>query len=152
MTGGAAGLSVDESTRRCSRHPLDMTRWREAIPSRRRQPLIANRATRREQATRVEEPYSPASRSPPRAAARRIAVVGRPEANAPGTHSLIAELFEANSERINAVFDQTLDLIEDAFEARNTLVVNGAVVDAGPDHYGRLEAGKLFMLIVSSRR
>jgi hypothetical protein len=44
------------------------------------------------------------------------------EANAPGTRTLIAELFEANSERINAVFDHTLGLIEDAFEARDAAV------------------------------
>jgi hypothetical protein len=39
------------------------------------------------------------------------------------------------------VFDHTLDLIEDAFEARNTPVVKGAVVDGGPDHYAQIEAG-----------
>ena len=39
--------------------------------------------------------------------------------------------------------DRTPELIEDAVQARNTLVVNGILVDAGPDHYARLEAGKL---------
>jgi hypothetical protein len=70
---------------------------------------------------------------------------------APGTRLLIAELFEANHERISAVFDQALDVIEDAFEARDTVVVKGALVDAGPDHYVRLEAAKTFVLIISSR-
>jgi hypothetical protein len=49
------------------------------------------------------------------------------EANAPGTRVLISELFEANRERLNAVFERTLDVIEDAFEVRCTFVVNGAV-------------------------
>jgi hypothetical protein len=62
------------------------------------------------------------------------------------------EVFEANREHINALFDRTLDLIEAAFEARNTLVVKGALVDAGPDHYARLKAGKLVLRLVSSRR
>jgi hypothetical protein len=69
------------------------------------------------------------------------------EANAPGTRILIAELLEANRERINALFDRTLDLIEDALEARNTLVIKGALVDAGPDHYVRIEAGRLVLLL-----
>jgi hypothetical protein len=43
--------------------------------------------------------------------------------------------------RINAVFDRTLDLIEDALQAGDIVVVKGAVVDAGPDHYARLERG-----------
>jgi hypothetical protein len=29
--------------------------------------------------------------------------------------------------------------------------VNGVIVDGGPDHYARLEAGKLFIWLVSSR-
>jgi transposase-like protein len=74
------------------------------------------------------------------------------EANAPGTRLLISELFEANRERINAVLDRTLDVIEAAFEVRCTLVVRGALVDAGPDHYARLEAAKLVLRMLSSRR
>jgi hypothetical protein len=74
------------------------------------------------------------------------------EANAPGTRILIAEVFEANRERINAVLDRTLDVIEAAFEARCTLVVKGTLVNAGPDHYARLEAGQMVLRLVSSRR
>ena len=74
------------------------------------------------------------------------------EANAPGTRVLIAELFESRRERINAVFEQTLGVIEDAFEARTILVVNGAVVDAGPDHYARLEAGELVIRLLRRAR
>jgi hypothetical protein len=74
------------------------------------------------------------------------------EANAPGTRLLISELLAANRERISAVFDRTLDLIEDAIEARNTLVVKGALVDGGPGHYAGLEAGQLVVRLLSSRR
>jgi hypothetical protein len=73
------------------------------------------------------------------------------EANAPGTRLLISELFEADRELINALFDQTLDVIEDAFEARCTFVVRGAVVDGGADHYAQLEAGALVLRLLSSR-
>jgi hypothetical protein len=84
-----------------------------------------------------EQPAKPAPYSPGvtvAAIARQLGVSrswASREANAPGTKILITKLFEAKRERINAVFDRTLDLIEDALQARNTLVVNGAVVDAG---------------------
>ena len=39
------------------------------------------------------------------------------EANSPGTRLLIAELFEANRERISGELFRTLDVIEDTFEA-----------------------------------
>ncbi len=61
-------------------------------------------------------------------------------------------MFEANRERTNAVFDRTLDVIEDAFEARNMVVVNGALVVAGPDHYARLEAGRLVVRLLRLAR
>jgi hypothetical protein len=60
------------------------------------------------------------------AAARQLGVSrswASREANAPGTRSLIAELFEANSERINAVLDQMLAVIEAAFQARKIVLV-----------------------------
>jgi hypothetical protein len=74
------------------------------------------------------------------------------EANAPGTRVLIEELLAPRRQRLSALFDQTLDVIEDAFEARKIFLVKGVVVDGGPDHYARLEAVKMFMLIFSSRR
>jgi hypothetical protein len=40
------------------------------------------------------------------------------EANAPGTRIFIADLFELRRERVNALFDQALDVIEDAMKAR----------------------------------
>ncbi len=46
------------------------------------------------------------------------------EANAPGTRNLLAELAELHGERMNELFDQTLDDIEDAMKARQFLVVN----------------------------
>jgi hypothetical protein len=55
-------------------------------------------------------------------------------------------------ERLNALFDETLDVIEDAFEARKIFLVRGVLVDGGPDHYVRLEAVKLFLGLISSRR
>jgi hypothetical protein len=71
------------------------------------------------------------------------------EANAPGTRILIAELLAPHHERLSRLFDQTLDVIEDAFEARKIFLVKGVVVDVGPDHYARLGAVKMFMLIAS---
>ena len=65
------------------------------------------------------------------------------EANAPGTRNLLAELLEHHRERLNALFDQMLDVIEDAMKARQFLVVNRVLVDVGPDHYARLEAVKV---------
>jgi hypothetical protein len=70
------------------------------------------------------------------------------EANAPGTRLLIAELFESRRDRLSRLFDQTLDLIEDAFEARKGFVVKGAIVDGGPDHCARIEAGKLVLRLL----
>jgi hypothetical protein len=56
-------------------------------------------------------------------------------------------LLAPRRERLSALFDQTLDVIEDAFEARKIFLVRGVVVDGGIDDYARLEAVKLFMLI-----
>jgi hypothetical protein len=69
-----------------------------------------------------------------------------------GTRVLIAELLEPHRERLSRLFDQTLDVIGDAFRARKIFVVKGVIVDGGPDHYARLEASKLFIRLVSSRR
>jgi hypothetical protein len=74
------------------------------------------------------------------------------EANAPGTRILVAELLAPHRERLSRLFDQTLDVIEDAFQAPKIFLVKGAIVAGGPDHYTRLDAVKIFMLIVSSRR
>jgi len=74
------------------------------------------------------------------------------EANAAGTCLAIAELLAPHRERLSRLFDKTLDVIEDAFQARKMFLVKGAFVDSGPDHYARNAAVKLFMLIVSSRR
>jgi hypothetical protein len=70
------------------------------------------------------------------------------EANAPGTRNLLADIFELCCERVNALFDQTLDVIEDAMNARQVLVVNRVLVDVGPDHYARLEAVKMFTFLM----
>ena len=70
------------------------------------------------------------------------------EANAPGTRILIADIFELRRERLIALFDRTLDVIEDAMKARQFLVVNRVLVDVGPDHYARLEAVKLFTVLM----
>jgi hypothetical protein len=47
------------------------------------------------------------------------------------------------------VFDQTVDLTEDVFQARKIFLVRGELVDGGPDHYDRLEAVKLFIRLIS---
>ena len=70
------------------------------------------------------------------------------EANAHGTRIFIADRFELCRERMYALFDQTLDVIEDAMKARKIFVVKGVIVDGGPDHYARLEAAKLFILLM----
>jgi hypothetical protein len=74
------------------------------------------------------------------------------EANAPGTCQMIAELLDSQRERLNELFDQTPNVIKDAFGARKIFLVRGVLVDGGSDHYARLEAGKLFIRLVSSRR
>ena len=76
------------------------------------------------------------------------------EANAPGTRNLLAELLEPHCKRLSALFDQMLDVIEDAMKAREFLVVNRVLVDVGPDHYARLEAVKVFtvLMIHASKR
>jgi hypothetical protein len=38
------------------------------------------------------------------------------EAHAPGTRILVAELLNSQRERLSALFDQTLDVIKDAFK------------------------------------
>jgi hypothetical protein len=65
---------------------------------------------------------------------------------------LMAQLLEPRRDRISRVFDQVLAIIDNAFQARRTLVVKGAVVDAGPDHYARLEAGKLVVRLLCHAR
>jgi hypothetical protein len=50
---------------------------------------------------------------------------------------VIAELFEAHRERLNELFDQTLNVIKDAFQARKIFVVRGVIVDGGPDRPDR---------------
>ena len=70
------------------------------------------------------------------------------EANAPGTRIFIADIFELCRERMDALFDQILDVIEDAMKARKFLVVNRVRVDVGPDHYARLQAVKVFTVLM----
>jgi hypothetical protein len=89
----------------------------------------------------------PASRSPPSRGSSACR-----EANAPGTRLLIAEVLDSQREQLSALFDQTLEIINDAFQARKIFVVRGVTVDGGPDHYARLEAAKLFIQLISSRR
>jgi hypothetical protein len=74
------------------------------------------------------------------------------EANAAGTRILIAELLDFQRERLKEFFDQTLNVIKDAFQARKIFLVRGVLVDGGPDHYARLEAVKMFLRLVTSRR
>jgi hypothetical protein len=73
------------------------------------------------------------------------------EANAAGARVLIAELLAPHRDRLSRLFDQMLDVIEDAFQARKIFLVKGVVVDGGPDHYARIEAAKLFIRLLSSR-
>jgi hypothetical protein len=43
-------------------------------------------------------------------------------------------LLEPHRERLSRLFDQMLDVIENAFQARRIYLVRGVVVDAGADH------------------
>jgi hypothetical protein len=97
-------------------------------------------------------PYSPASPPPSPGDSNVSRSWASRKANAPGTRLLIAQLLALHRQRLSVLFDKTLDVIEDAFEARKIFLVKGVLVEGGPDHYARLEAGKMFMLIVSSRR
>jgi hypothetical protein len=74
------------------------------------------------------------------------------EANAPGTCQMIAELLDSQRERLNELFDQTLNVIKDAFQARKAFVVRSVIVDGGPDHFARLETAKLVLRLLSSCR
>jgi hypothetical protein len=70
------------------------------------------------------------------------------EANALGTRQLLAELLVPYRERMKEVFGQVLEAMKDALEARKIFVVKGVIVDGGPDHYARLEAVKMFILLM----
>jgi hypothetical protein len=86
--------------------------------------------------------YSPASRSRPSRGSSAFRARGRAGKRAPGTRILVAELLNSQRERLSALFDQTLDVIKDAFRARE-IVVRGVIVD---------EAGKLVIRLISSHR
>jgi hypothetical protein len=58
------------------------------------------------------------------AAARQLGVSrsrASREANAVGTRFVIAELLDSQRERLNELFDQTLNVIKDAFQAAQDL-------------------------------
>jgi hypothetical protein len=57
---------------------------------------------------------------------------------------------ERHRERLNALFDQMIDVI-DAFQARKIFVARGVLLDGGPDHYARLEAARVVFQLVSRR-
>jgi hypothetical protein len=65
---------------------------------------------------------------------------------------LVAELLDSQRERMNELFDQTLNVIKDAFQARKAFVVRSVIVDGGPDHFARLETAKLVLRLLSSCR
>jgi hypothetical protein len=89
-------------------------------------------------------PYSPASRSPLSRGSSTCRAPGRAgKRTRRARASSSRTLFELCRERVNALFDQTLDVIEDAMKARQFLVVNRVLVDVGPDHYAQLEAVKM---------
>jgi hypothetical protein len=46
-------------------------------------------------------------------------------------------LLDSQREHLSALFDQTLPVIEDAFQARKIFVVRGVIVDGGPDRPDR---------------
>jgi hypothetical protein len=76
--------------------------------------------------------------------------MARREANAPRTRLVIAELLDYQRERLNELFDQTLNITQDAFQGRKIFLVRGVLLDRGPDHYARIEAAKLFIRMISS--
>jgi hypothetical protein len=73
-------------------------------------------------------------------------------ANAPETQQIIASLAQAHLERIYDLFDQALQVIQQAFRARRRGLQQGQVVDLGPDHYARLAAvGRLVQILTAGR-
>ena len=71
---------------------------------------------------------------------RHVANRGR----AGGTRSLLAGLFEQRRERLEMLCDQTLDVTADGMKARQFLVLNLVLIDAGPDRFARLEGVDMF--------
>jgi len=74
------------------------------------------------------------------------------EANAPGTRFILAKAFEANRQQMSEVFDLTLNAIREAMTARKLVLLDGSFVDCGPDHYVRLEAVKMFILLMRAAK
>jgi hypothetical protein len=73
-------------------------------------------------------------------------------ANAPETQQIIASLAQAHLERIYDLFDQALQVIQQAFRARRRGLQQGQVVDLGPDRYARLAAvGRLVQILTAGR-
>ena len=66
---------------------------------------------------------------------------------------IVVAAVNGQRERISALFDRLLDVIEEAFEAKLLRVGrNGAVVDLGPDHYARLTAvDRMIKLLTAGR-
>jgi hypothetical protein len=73
------------------------------------------------------------------------------EANALSTRLVIAELLDSQRERLNELFDQTLNVIKDAFGARKIFVVRGVIIDGGPDHHAGSKPRSLNRPILQTR-
>ncbi|MEO8630274.1 MAG: hypothetical protein ABI612_19580, partial [Betaproteobacteria bacterium] len=73
------------------------------------------------------------------------------EANAPRTRNIIAGILELRREQLEALFDRTLDVIDDAMNARKLSVVNCVLVDVGPDRGVRREAVDMFRRLMQHR-
>ena len=73
-------------------------------------------------------------------------------ANAPETQQIVASLVNAQLERLYALFEAGLTVIERAFRARRKVMNKGEIVDLGPDHYARLAAvGRLVQILTAGR-
>jgi len=53
-------------------------------------------------------------------------------------------LLDSQCDRLSARFDQTLNVIKDAFQAHKIFVVRGTLFDGGPDHYAGSKRGSWF--------
>lgn len=73
-------------------------------------------------------------------------------ANSAGVQQIITGLVNSRGERVRAIFDKTLDVIEDSYTARRAATFEGGVIDLGPDHYARLTGAKRFLELTLAGR
>jgi hypothetical protein len=74
------------------------------------------------------------------------------EAHSDETRLLIAEMLDRRKARMSILLDRTIDMIEKSYEADKTVVIDGDICNAGPDHFARIAGGKLYVALVNAGR